>query len=326
MAQRTSNAPSRRRHRPQQRDDDFDGPWKHALERLFEPFLGLLFPDVHAEVDWSHPPEFLDKELQKLRPRGRRKGVDKLVRVRRRSGGAARILVHVEVQAQRQKGFARRMFVYHYRLFDREEQPVVSLAVLADDSPSWRPDGYTHELCGCGVKLWFPVSKLKELEARWLELERSDNPFAMVVMAHLRTLATRGKPEERAHWKLALARELLERRWRRDDILNLYAFIDWVMALPDALQRRHEATVEEERKKEGKMPYMTVWERRGQKESTRRAVLRALELRFKKVPAKVRRAIGRVEELERLDKLLELAIIAESMAAFEKGLTEQPSG
>jgi hypothetical protein len=31
------------------------------------------------------------------------------------------------------------MYVYNYRLFDRYDRPVVSLAVLADASPTWRP-------------------------------------------------------------------------------------------------------------------------------------------------------------------------------------------
>jgi len=322
-SKKASSAGGRRQRRP---SDDYDGPWKRALERFFESFLELLFPEVHAEIDWSHRPEFLDRELQKLRPRGHRRGVDKLARVWRLSGEPVRILVHAEVQVQRQAGFERRMFVYHYRLFDRHEQSVVSLAVLADPSPTWRPDGYTHELCGCRVKLWFPVAKLKDLEARWQELERSANPFATVVMAHLKTQATRGRPEERARWKLALSRGLLERRWKRDDILELYKFIDWLMALPDELQKEHEGKVAKQRahEKEGAMEYLTVWEKRGMKkgkrEQARHAVVRALELRFKKVPEQVKKTIKAIDDLARLDELHELAIKARSMAAFEKGL------
>ena len=316
-----------REHEEKRSSDDFDGPWKQVLERFFEPFLGLLFPAVHAEIDWNHVPEFFDNELQKFSPPGRPRAVDKLVRVWRRSGTPAWLFIHVEVQAQRETGrtFQRRMFVYHYRLFDREEQPVVSLAVLADASPTWRPDCYTHELCGCGVRMWFPVAKLKDLEARWEELERSDNPFAMVVMVHLKTQATQGMPEQRARWKLVLSRMLLERGWSHNDILDLYKFIDWVMALPKDLQQQHEETLEEE-----KMTHLTVWERRGKqeglKEHARRAVLRALELRFEEVPDRVREAIGAMTELDRLDQLHELAIKAESLAAFDKGLGEPAGG
>jgi len=319
--------------------DNFDGPWKDVLEALFEPFLGFLFPGVHAEIDWSERPEFLDKELQRLRRGGRRRGVDKLARVVRRSGEPARVLVHVEVQSQREPGFERRMFVYNYRLFDRSEEPVVSLAVLADTSLSWRPESYSHELCGCGVRMWFPVAKLGDLEARWEELENSDNPFAMVVMAHLKTQATRGRPQDRARWKLSLCRLLLERHWSRGDILNLYRFIDWLMALPRGLQREHVARVTEVAKqKEGDMPYLTHWEKEGlqkglkqgkqegKQEGLREAVLAALEERFGAVPEPVEQAVRGVNDPGLLSELLRLAIRAPSLGAFEAELRARVGG
>ena len=64
--------------------NDYDSPWKEALERFFPEFLALLFPAIHTRIDWRVAPEFLDKELQQIgadSPRGRRYA-DKLVRVR----------------------------------------------------------------------------------------------------------------------------------------------------------------------------------------------------------------------------------------------------
>ena len=45
---------------------DYDSPWKEALERFFPEFMALLFPAIHARIDWSAAPEFLDKELQQV--------------------------------------------------------------------------------------------------------------------------------------------------------------------------------------------------------------------------------------------------------------------
>ncbi|MBA4466318.1 hypothetical protein FHK98_12570, partial [Cylindrospermopsis raciborskii CS-506_A] len=50
--------------------------------------------------------------------------------------------------------------------------------------------------------------KLLSYEEKWSELEESNNPFAIVVMAHLKTKATKGKPEEREKWKWILIRGL----------------------------------------------------------------------------------------------------------------------
>ncbi|WPL19041.1 hypothetical protein Thiowin_04145 [Thiorhodovibrio winogradskyi] len=44
---------------------DYDSPWKEALEQFFPEFLALLFPAIHAEIDWSKGVQFLDKEFQK---------------------------------------------------------------------------------------------------------------------------------------------------------------------------------------------------------------------------------------------------------------------
>ncbi len=45
---------------------DYDGGWKEGLEPFFGPFLQLCFPGVHAQVDWTKPVIFLDKELVDL--------------------------------------------------------------------------------------------------------------------------------------------------------------------------------------------------------------------------------------------------------------------
>lgn len=116
----------------------YDSPWKEALETYFPAFLAFFFPEAHEGIDWTQGYTFLDKELQQLGPKseGGARTVDKLVEVRRRGGEQALVLVHVEVQAQAEARFARRMFVYHYRIFDRYEKQVVSLAVLADERPA----------------------------------------------------------------------------------------------------------------------------------------------------------------------------------------------
>lgn len=43
--------------------DDFDSPWKDELEWYFEEFMAFFFPQAHADINWNHGYEFLDKEL-----------------------------------------------------------------------------------------------------------------------------------------------------------------------------------------------------------------------------------------------------------------------
>jgi hypothetical protein len=42
---------------------DYDSPWKEALDFYFEAFLALLFPAVHAQIDWSRGYESLDTTI-----------------------------------------------------------------------------------------------------------------------------------------------------------------------------------------------------------------------------------------------------------------------
>src|SRR5262249_13707694 len=127
-------------------DADYDSPWKEILDRYFERFLAFLFPQAHADIDWRHGYEMLDKELQKIVRQARqpKRYVDKLVKVWLRDGREEWLLIHVEVQSWREDDFARRMYVYNYRIFDRYDREVVSLAILADDNPTWRPSRFGY--------------------------------------------------------------------------------------------------------------------------------------------------------------------------------------
>src|SRR6266853_2034535 len=99
---------------------DYDSPWKEALDVYFRAFLAFFYPLIHTDIDWSRGVESLDKELQQIAPKSAhgRRYVDKLVKVWRKNGREVWVLLHVEVQMHRQRGFGRRMYVYNTRIFD----------------------------------------------------------------------------------------------------------------------------------------------------------------------------------------------------------------
>jgi hypothetical protein len=242
---------------------DYDNPWKEALDRWFESFLAFFFPEVHRRVDWARGWVSLDAELRQVvrdAELGKRLA-DKLVQVWLLDGRECRLLVHVEVQGSSEEDFARRMFVYHYRIFDRYNQQVISLAVLTDERPDWRPDHFGYDLAGCRLDFTYPVIKLLDYAGQRGILEASDNPFATVVLAHLATRETQGDPPSRQQWKLRLVRGLYERGLSREDVLQLFNVIDWMMDLPAALEQLFEQEVEEI-ERERNMPYITSIERR----------------------------------------------------------------
>ncbi len=132
--------------------DDFDTPWKDAVEHAFPEFIDFYFPDASRQIDWARGYTFLDKELQQIARDAElgRRYVDKLVSVSTHSGEEDWLCVHIEVQGKVDHGFERRMFVYNYRIFDTYDRPVASLAVLADEDPAWRPAHFGYErLAAC---------------------------------------------------------------------------------------------------------------------------------------------------------------------------------
>ncbi len=298
--------------------DEYDSPWKDILERYFPEFMAFFFPAVYEQIDWSKGYESLDQELQKVvrDAESRKRYADKLVKVWRKDGDELYVVVHIEIQGQHDSGFPLRMCIYHYRLFDRHQHPIASFAVLCDDSASWRPEEYSHELWGCRLSLSFPVVKLQDYTERWEELEASDNPFAIVVMSHLKARATRGKAVSRLRWKIHLVRLLYEGGWQRRDVLELLRFIDWVLKLPPLLETRFDdelARLETEKK----MRYVTSWERKGFLRGEASVLKRLLKRRFERLPEWVDERLERAsrEELDGwADRILEAKALEDVFA------------
>jgi hypothetical protein len=151
-------------------------------------------------------------------------------------------------------------YSYNYRLRDRYNCPVVSLAILADDSKKWRPNRFHDELWGCSTDFKFPIVKLVDYKSDWAVLEESRNPFAVVVMAHLKTKETHNKPEERKTWRYHLTTMLYDQGYGEQAILELHNFLDWLMDLPEELEKQFQIELkafEEARQ----MKYVTTIER-----------------------------------------------------------------
>ena len=262
-----------------------------------------------------------------------RRLADKLIQVWRKDGNEAWVLVHVEVQGQEESDFAKRMFVYNYRIFDRYDQPVASLAVLCDERPGWRPDQFGYELWGCKVGITFPIVKVLDYVGRWEELEGSDNPFATVVMAHLKTQDTRHDDEGRKGWKLYLVRRLYERGYQRKDVIGLFCFIDWIMRLSEEMEESFWAEMRQY-EEDKKMEYVTSVERIGIKKgiqqgiqqgmlkTAREALIDILEVRFDVVPQTVIKAIMEIDEPELLKRLHKRAATVTSPEEFSQVMEE----
>ncbi len=192
------------------------------------------------------------------------------------------------MQSQPESDFARRMYVYNYRLFDRYNRQVVSLAVLGDDRPTWRLHRFEYSLWGCTAGIQFPVAKLLDFAAHEAALEANTNPFAVLTLAHLKTQETQHDPTARRTWKSRLVRRLYERGWSAEDVRQLFHFIDWMMDLPQQLEVDFRQEIQRYEQEQG-MPHVFTIESmareeglvKGREEGQVKGLLRGIEMGLK---------------------------------------------
>ncbi|MEO0852326.1 MAG: DUF4351 domain-containing protein, partial [Cyanobacteria bacterium J06648_11] len=218
-------------------------------------------------------------------------------KVWRNDGDEAWVVVHLEAQNQRERAFPRRMYVYNYRLSDRHDKPIVSLAILGDEDANWRPNSYQVELWGCRTSFQFPTVKLLDYKQRWEELENSQNPFATAVMAHLKAKETRTEISNRRRWKLTLTRRLFERGYSRQQIVDLYRFIDWVLTLPPDIERAFQTDLKAIQQRND-MPYISTLERMAAQQGRQELILNQLSVSVGTISEETRNRIGELDETQ----------------------------
>ena len=310
-----------------------DSPWKEIVEELFEAFLAFFFPNIHRDIDWSRGYQFLDQELRKILKGGAtgKRVVDKLVKVFLKNGAEKWLLIHIEIQSQAVKKFSERMFIYNYRIFDKFRKEVISLALLTDENPRFRPSEYQRERWGFQVLCRYPLVKVIDYRERRQELETSSNPFAIVVAAYLKTLETKGNVRKRLSWKKHFLLELYRRGMSRETVHAIYKFIDWIMELPEVLdQKIHEEIKTIEEKKT--MPYVTFAERYGLKkgrvEGRAEGIAAILEIKFGPKGLPLSKRAYQAQEAETLQKLMErlkhVQSLPEAKKIFDELLAPKP--
>ena len=318
-------------HTEPDRNTDYDSPWKIALDGYFQEFLQLLFPHIPPEIDWSKGYTSLDKELQQVTPDATsgRRYADKLVKVYTLGGDETWLLIHVEVQGEPEDAFDQRMYTYQYRLRDRYGVDVVSLAVLADTSPSFRPDSFCYARWGCEVHYTFPMRKLIDFESNWDALEQTENVFALVVMAQLKAKRVKGG-DARKDAKVGIIRMMYERGYSKEQIQELFNVIDWMIQLPSALNDdflNAVYAIEEDKK----MPYINTAERvglekgeqiglqrglqRGRQEGEAMALRKLIKMKFGDVPEWADEQLSNAD-IAKLDRWIEGILTAETLEAL----------
>jgi hypothetical protein len=317
----------------------FDESWKKIIEFFFPQFLRFFVPELYLDIDFSKGVYFLDKEMEQL-SKGSRKGakyVDKLVKICLKDGGEQWILIHIEIQGYSDRDFSQRMFRYFYRIFDKYNEKIVSIALMTSSGKDETSGRFEFESYDSGVVFRYRSYRLMDYDSD--ELKESDNPIALVVWASQEKELAKRKGEK-FNAKLRLIKAMYGKGYTKDEVIALFEFIDWILEL----SVEEEYLIREEIKKiEGvkNMPYVNSVKRwgikvglerglqRGLKQGLQQAtrdirdiVIEVLDERFGEVPSDLVNAINKIEEINKLKSLGRIAVRCDSLQDFAKSLNE----
>jgi hypothetical protein len=289
---------------------------KDLFQTFFSGFLRLAAPEAAARLRLDEA-VFLDKQAFTDWPQGDRREMDLLVEVPAKEDGA-RILIHVEIEAEARADMADRFWRYYMQLRLRHN---LSIVPVLTNLKGGRP-GAHYELLVEGfeeletARFRYRVFNLSGCRAE--EYLALAEPLAWALAALMR----RGR-WSRAEHKIECLRRIAgadlsgSHRWLLGNWVETYLQLDERETAEYA--RLCELTVNQE----VRVMEMTWAERMEEKytqkgieqglEALRRVVLRLLSQRFGSVPETVRRRVEKIEAMEPLENLHERALEVKSI-------------
>jgi len=314
-----------------------DSPWKVTVEKLTRSLLEVTFPEVAAGIDWSVQPESLEQELHEITPASEigAKRVDKLLKVRLLNGTDQWLYLHIEVQMHYDPDLPKRLFIYHYRIFDRYGVSPLTLVILGDPSRKWRPTSYHYQSLGCGITFRFLICKTIDFEGKLDDPRYRHQKALFIIAAHLGTQQYRHNPQQLSAYRLELTVKFHNEGYSLSDNHLLHHLIDWLIPLPDDLKLQFRKQLQQ-RLPDKTMPHITLFEELALKEglekglvdgrqegllqNAREAILDVLDTRFGHVPDAVREQVNALCSELTLKDLLRRAARVPSLDEFSVGL------
>ncbi len=275
---------------------DNDGGWKHILSAHLKDFVEFFWTEAYQAIDWTRPYELLEQELMAIGVHEEigKRCVDKLFKVHLLNGREQWLLLHIEIQNTKEDAFPERMFTYFYRIFDRYNKDIASMAVLADLNPEWRPNEYRKKIWGSEIIRRYEVVKLTDYKSRIEKLKNHPNAFAMVILVQLAAMESRPDDEQRLLTKLEFFRALHMHGWPLEKSMNMYKYLDTMLGLNPKYQIQYiaEAKAIDQEFSSMNMNFTTIAERHGFEEGVQEGVQRGeaqlllaqLEAKFKVLP------------------------------------------
>jgi hypothetical protein len=212
---------------------DFDNNWKEAIEKHTYEAVRFFMPDLYRQIDTTRIPVFLEQEMRNLRrgtQKGRKKIMDKLIKVWLKTGEERWILIHIEVESSDKDGFNKRMYIYYSRAFDKYDVAIVALALFVGEKLPPSHDIFEQKYCGTELTYRYNVYIVSEQDEQ--SLLDSDNIFALFILANLYTIQTKNDMKRRLLLKKKIHELGIERKIPLETLNSFLTFVFEIMPLP----------------------------------------------------------------------------------------------
>ena len=134
------------------------------------------------------------------------------------------------------KDFAKRMYHYYSRIFDKYDKEIEAIVVYTYKSDRHKYNEYKQELKTTSLIYKYKVYDIVIQDSE--ELEKSKNPFSFAIQTLIKAFDYKESDQKNFNFKIELTKLLLQSGFSNDEINNLFAFINHVFEIKNKNLRR----------------------------------------------------------------------------------------
>jgi predicted transposase/invertase (TIGR01784 family) len=274
---------------------DHDRLFKELISTFFIEFIELFLPDVARYID-PISIQFLPEEVLIDVTAGDKKIVDLLAKVKYREQDAY-FLIHLEAQSYTQQEFAKRIFKYFARIYEKYDLPIYPIVIFSFDEPK-RAEPKVHTITFPDLEvLKFEFAAIQLNQISWRDYLNQQNPVAAALMAKMNIA-----PEERPQVKAECLRLLTTLRLDPARMQLISGFIDTYLNLNETEEQAFKAAISTMglEQREEYMEIVTSWERKGSQKAFEQVAINLLRegLAVEMVAKVTELTVERVQQLQ----------------------------
>jgi predicted transposase/invertase (TIGR01784 family) len=213
-----------------------DQAWKIVLAEYLQLALAIFNPKLHDRINWEKSYTSLNKEFEKNTKFDEvgRKIVDNLFRLHLKNNKTLLLVLHIEVQTEKDTNIGKRMFEYFMNLYRKHARTaeIEQMAIFLDTDLNFRTHFFDFQPhCQTNLHHEYMVVKLWDWEGKITteNLHQGDkNIFKFIILSQLESIkfAHSFQATAKSLRRLAIATE--KAGYTKEEIALGWKFIDFI--------------------------------------------------------------------------------------------------